>query len=221
MPSLSPGATVPGTATPATATPAAPGPQAAATPATATPQASSGSGTASPQSANTSASLPSAQNPTPVPESLGRSFRGISLGMSVDELKKVLRADDIFNFRGDRDVSMLPEQDQTLIETTGLSFIRRSFFQFWQGKLCIMAFTMDPAKVDYYSIFTTLTAKYGDPGELDPQQAVWTSDETRLSLERPLTVKYIDKKMFDALLGASKVKETQDTVLRGEFLHGF
>lgn len=130
-------------------------------------------------------------------------------------------ADDIFNFRGDRDVSMLPENDQTLVETTGLSFIRRSFFQFWQGKLCIMAFTMDPDKVDYYSVFTTLTGKYGDPGELDPQQAVWTSDETRLSLERPLTVKYIDKKMFDALLGASKVKETQDTVLRGEFLHGF
>ena len=165
---------------------------------------------------------PQAAAPGPAaPESLPRSFRGIALGMSVDELKKVLGADDIFNFRGDRDVSMLPENDQTLVETTGLSFIRRSFFQFWQGKLCIMAFTMNPDRVDYYSIFTTLTGKYGDPGELDPQQAVWTSDETRLSLERPLTVKYMDKKMFDALLGTSKVKETQDTVLRGEFLHGF
>jgi hypothetical protein len=164
---------------------------------------------------------PAAPAPAAAGAKLPRSFRGISLGMNLEALKAALAADDLFAFRGDRDVSLLPQSDQTLIETTGLSFVRRAFFQLKDDALFMMAFSLDTDKVDHYSVFTAFVADYGEPSALDPAQAVWLSDETRVSVERPLTVKYIDRAAFDKLAEDSKVVESRGAVLRKEFLDGF
>ncbi|MFA6508717.1 MAG: hypothetical protein WCT14_21640, partial [Treponemataceae bacterium] len=149
------------------------------------------------------------------------AFRAFTLGMELEALKTALAADELFTFRGDRDVSLLPKSEQVLIETTGLSFIRRAFFQLKDGKVFMMAFSLDPEKVDHYSVFTSLVAEYGDPAALDPKEAVWTSSAVRLSIERPLTVKYIDKVVFDELARNASVKKSKEFVLREEFLNGF
>jgi hypothetical protein len=154
-------------------------------------------------------------------EPLPRSFRGIALGMGLEDLKSALAGDDLFHFRGDRDVSFLPRQDQSLVETTGFSFIRRAFFQLREGEVFIMAFSLDPALIDHYSIFTNFVQKYGAPRRLDPGQAVWESADTRIALERPLTVKYIDRRVFDEIIGESSVKESAEVFAREEFLRDF
>ncbi len=159
----------------------------------------------------------SSSEPKPVPD----SFRGYKLGMPVEALKKALADDDLFVFRGDRDVSLLPMSDQVLIETTGLSFVKRAFFQLRDGKLFMMAFTLNTDKVDHYSVFTALVADYGEPATLNPQEAVWISDAVRLSVERPLTVKYIDRAVFDGLARDSAVKESKEFKLRKEFIDEF
>ncbi len=164
---------------------------------------------------------PATAEPTAAGTKLPRSFRGISLGMGLEALKAALAADELFAFRGDRDVSLLPQSDQTLIETTGLSFVRRAFFQLKDGALFMMAFSLDADKVDHYSVFTAFVSDYGEPSALDPAQAVWLSVETRVSIERPLTVKYIDRAAFDRLAEDSKVVESRGAVLRKEFLDGF
>jgi hypothetical protein len=152
---------------------------------------------------------------------LPRTFREISLGMSLDELKNALTRDTLFRYRGDRDVSFLPIQEQTLIETAGLSFIRRAFFQLEEGKLFIMSFTLDPSLVDHYSVFTQFVEKYGEPNSLNPRQAVWENNVSRISIERPLTVKYIDKIIFDELIEQSNTKEASELELRRDFLDDF
>ena len=60
---------------------------------------------------------------------LPRVYRQLSLGMSLENLKGALQQDEIFTFRGDRDVSFLPVGEQNLVETTGPSFIKRALFQ--------------------------------------------------------------------------------------------
>lgn len=157
----------------------------------------------------------------PVGDPLPRSFRGFRLGMALDELKAALAADEAFAFRGDRDVSLLSVRDQTLIETTGFSFVRRAFFQLKGGSLFLMAFDLDAGMVDHYSVFSELVANYGEPASLDPRESVWLSGNTRVSLERPLTVKYMDRIVLEELASASRVKESRDAVLRKEFLDGF
>lgn len=154
-------------------------------------------------------------------QALPRTYRELSLGMSLDDLKEALKKDELFRFRGDRDVSFLPAREQNLVETAGFSFIKRAFFQLQSGQLFVMAFTLNTALVDYYSVFTSFVKKYGEPGFLDPKQAVWESEQTRIAIERPLTVKYIDMGVFNALQNESKTAESQEFRLREDFLNGF
>ena len=152
---------------------------------------------------------------------LPRQFRQFTLGMNLDDLKNSLLKDDIINFRGDRDVSFLPAREQSLVETTGSSFIKRAFFQLRDSSVFIMAFTLNTAIVDHYSIFTQFLEKYGEPSYLDPRISVWETEETRVAIERPLTVKYIDKKVFDDIVNESGLVESGQVRMRQDFLNEF
>ena len=157
------------------------------------------------------------ENPEPVP----RQFRSLSLGLSLDELRTALIRDDLFHFRGDRDVSFLPIREQTLVETTGPSFIRRAHFQLTGEVVYIMSFTLNTRLIDHYSVFTSFVRRYGEPVSLNPMEAVWESEETRVSLERPLTIKYIDRTVFDRLVRDSRNLEDRQMLRREEFLAEF
>jgi len=152
---------------------------------------------------------------------LPRQFRELTLGMNMDDLKANLTRDSFFNFRGDRDVSFLPERDQSLVETTGSSFVRRAFFQLRDGQVFIMAFSLNIELIDHYSIFTQFTEKYGQPAYLDPRIAIWETEETRIAIERPLTVKYIDKIVFNDIVNESNIIESSQVKRRQDFLDEF
>ena len=152
------------------------------------------------------------------PEALPRQFRELGLGMGLEELKEALTQDYLFTFRGDRDVSFLPIQEQTLVETTGLYFVRRAFFQLVEGSVFNMVFSLDTRLLDHYSVYTSLVRRYGEPDSINPQEAVWESETTRLSIERPLTLKYLDRRVFDGLIEDSRTRETEQLFLREEFL---
>ena len=152
---------------------------------------------------------------------LPRQFRQIYLGMNLDDLKDALLNDGYFNFRGDRDVSFLPAREQSLVETTGSSFIRRAFFQLRDGEVFIMAFTLNTELIDHYSIFTQFTEKYGQPSYLDPRTSIWETEDTRISVERPLTVKYIDKIVFNDINNESALIQSGHVRMRQDFLDEF
>lgn len=152
---------------------------------------------------------------------LPRQFRELVLGMSLDDLKEALLKDGYFNFRGDRDVSFLPVREQSLVETTGSLFIKRAFFQLRDSQVFIMSFALNTELIDHYSVFTQFAEKYGQPSWLDPRTAIWETNETRISIERPLTVKYIDKTVFDDILNESGLIQSGQVRLRQDFLNEF
>lgn len=157
----------------------------------------------------------------PPPEELPRQFRQLALGMTLDDLQESLTIDPYFNFRGPRDVSFLPIREQTLVETTGPSFIRRAFFQLRDGQVFIMSFTLNTEIIDHYSVFMQFVRRYGQPTSLNPRAAVWENEETRISIERPLTVKYIDRIVFNDIVSESTLIESNQVRLRQEFLNEF
>jgi hypothetical protein len=150
-----------------------------------------------------------------------RGFRSIELGMELEEVKRLLIDDPLFDYRGDPDISFLPLPPQTLIETSGSSFIRRAYFQFDEDLLYIITLAMDPERLDYYTLYSTLSEKYGQPESLDPTGAVWRFGGVRLSLERPLSVKYIDSTVFEALQEAGQVQEDLWEISKENFLQQF
>lgn len=149
------------------------------------------------------------------------SFREIRLGMTIGEVEAALEKDPYFEYRGPPDVSMLASPDENLIETNGYSFISRAFFQFYDKKLYIMILMLDPRQISYYTMYTTLIAKYGPSTSLSPEEVIWESPSYRLSLERPLSVKYIDKSVFDRLKRAGKMKRAERSISRERFLNQF
>ena len=151
---------------------------------------------------------------------LPRGFRSIELGMSIDEVEGLLKKDALFDYRGPSDVSLLPSPNMSLIEVEGLSFVKRAFFQFYEGKLWVMAFFLNPDKIDHYSIYSSLTAKYGEPGLIDPKEARWEDASMRLALERPLTLRYMDMGVFNRLNEGGEAREGVRELERQNFLGG-
>jgi hypothetical protein len=164
---------------------------------------------------------PASEAPDTPPEPLPRQFRELLLGMSLDDLRSALTRDSLFRFRGDRDVSFLPVRQEALVETTGFSFIRRAHFQLSEREVFIMTFLLDTRFIDHYSVFTAFVNRYGQPISLSPLEAVWENEDTRVSIERPLTVKYIDKTVFDRLREESRTRTALETLRREEFLAEF
>jgi hypothetical protein len=148
-------------------------------------------------------------------------FRGISLGMRPEAVKAALRADPLFRYRGDPDVSLVPQEaGQSLIECEGAMFVRRAYFQFEKERLFIIILVLDPQAVDHYSVYTTLTRKYGEPSSLSPQESVWLFDAVRLSLERPLAVKYVERAIFASVQKGAAPTDLEQ-ISRDRFLEQF
>jgi hypothetical protein len=164
-------------------------------------------------------SLPAQESP-PLP----RAFDGFSLGMSLDELKEALRNNNHYNFR-DADVSFPPVREETVVETPGVptTFVSRALFQLQGGQVFAMTFTFNRLLMDHYSIFTSFVKKYGEPLDLDPKRAVWESDDgaTRVTIERPLAVMYLDLRVFNELIAESATRASREVQQREDFLNAF
>ena len=148
-------------------------------------------------------------------------FRGLELGMDVEVIKEKLTEDLYFNYRGEPDVSFLPHSQDFVIECEGFSFIKRAFFQFFEKKLYIMTVVLDTSRLDHYTLFTRLVDKYGEFTSLSPSKVVWEYESVLLSLERPLSVRYIDTRVFEGIKEAGQEVEDLRSVSRERFLEDF
>ena len=148
-------------------------------------------------------------------------FRELRFGMSMEEVKAELERDGYFEYTGDPDVSIADRPDSSTIDTGGFFYISRGFFQFHENRLYIIILKLDTDEIDYYTLYTTLTGKYGTPDSLDPQEAVWENETVRMSLERPLAVKYIDRTVFEEIQTEELDLRSMRSVTRERFLEQF
>lgn len=152
---------------------------------------------------------------------LPAEYRSIRLGMNIDAVKETLKQDAVFGYRGERDVSLLPTENRSLIESAGSYFISRSWFQFYKDNLYTMIFKLNTDTVDYYSVYSKFCEKYGEPNSINPQRAVWEDEHTRVVIERPLIVKYIDLTVFNELISQSTTEKAAAETNRQNFIDGF
>ena len=155
------------------------------------------------------------------PQQLPNGFRDITLGKGLEAVKAELKSDPYFHYRGEPDVTLLPRPNYTVIECEGAVFIARGFFQFHEKELYIIILMLDREKIDYFTMYTTLKEKYGDPSYLDPEQVVWENKAVRMSLERPLQIKYVELETFEQLKQTSEAEESMEQYIRDRFLEQF
>ena len=152
---------------------------------------------------------------------LPSGFREFRLGMDFDTLETALINDPLFKYRGSADVSLLKRPNESIVEVTGISYVQRAFFQFYEGKLFIMIFQLNTSLMDHYSIFTEISSKYGSPGAISPKECVWDNGKIRMIIERPLSVKYLDLEIFNQIIEANIESESEEEIRRLEFLDDF
>lgn len=145
-------------------------------------------------------------------------FRDLRLGMSIEAAKAALGVDPNFNYRGDPDVSFLPSSGLPIIQTAGVAFIERAILQFTDDQLYVLTLMLNRTRLDYFGVFSEFRSRYGEPDRLDPGLAVWESAEVILSLESPLTVKYIDVELFTDIVEAGVLEESLESMTRERFL---
>lgn len=147
-------------------------------------------------------------------------FGELHLGMSAAEVKTVLSQSKDFSYRHFTE-SMLPYTELPVFECKGSRFIDRAVFQFYEEKLYSMTVFFDRRKLDYYTLFTTLTQRYGAHSELNPRRVVWESDGYRLTLTKPLTLSFLDAVVHNELLNQSEIRKDEETVSKQQFLQQF
>jgi hypothetical protein len=194
--------------------------QARAAPATGAVNPSATAPSAAAPAADAQAQPGDSSQPLAGPKAASRSFRGVELGMDRDAAIAALKKDPIFAYRGPEDISLLPSPNQSLIDVAGLSFVKRGYFQFYEGKLWVMILELNPDKVDHFSIYTSLVNKYGEPALIDPKEARWEDKATRMALERPLTLRYMDMAIYGKLKEGAGAKESGQELDRQGFLGG-
>jgi len=163
-----------------------------------------------------------AQEEEKEPAPLPTGFEELTLGLSLEELKEALKGSGYFYYRGDPDVSLLERENRTLVEAEGAGYVASGEFQFTEDeRLFVIALHMDPELIDYFSLYTTLSEKYGEPDDLSPERAIWENGEVRISLERPVSVRYIDQGSFSNLVEDREALKSYERIGREEFLSRF
>ncbi len=152
---------------------------------------------------------------------LPAGYGSILLGMEMDDVKELLLTEPRFDFRGDPDVSIQRNGNQQLISSRGRAFIDQGFFQFNDSRLYLIIINMNPERVDFFSMQQTLTAKYGEPEELSPEGLYWRNENVQLSLEYPLTVKYLDLEVFESFIQEDVRLKSFQEISRSKFLEEF
>lgn len=165
--------------------------------------------------------LPGAVHPQEETEELDRGFGNLELGLSLEETRQRLQGNSNFMYRGAPDVSFRPFDQEESIETEGRGYMERGAFHFFEGELYIITLFLDRERIDYFTLYRTLLEKYGEPSELSPRRASWETAETTVILERPLTVKYIERERFEERIAEGRIEESIRTESRRNFLEQF
>ena len=155
------------------------------------------------------------------PAELPDGYRSLRLGMTLEELKESLLTEPRFDFRGDPDVSVRKSGTQSLIVSKGKSFIDTGYFQFDEGRLYLIILELDGEKMDFFTMQKRLTENYGTPGTLSPEGMSWSDEKTRISLEYPLTVKYLDLDTFNGFMEDEVRRKSFEEISRTKFLEDF
>ena len=154
-------------------------------------------------------------------EHLPNAYRNMELGMNIDQVKELLKDDPWFDYRGDPPVSLSDNPNESLIETGGSLFIDRALFQFKSKSLTAIVLELSAQNLDWFTVYSTLENQYGSPLLIDPDKAWWEDEDTRLALERPLTIKYLDIEIYAADRDIESNQKAWKEAARTEFLNAF
>lgn len=152
-------------------------------------------------------------------EELSNGFDTLELGMDFDALDAALKKQAGFFYQGLPEVSLSPGGEEKIIETRGGRYISRGIFQFSDNRLFSIILDLNSQELDYFTLFTSFTTRFGDPVSLDPRQSIWENAKVRMILEKPLTLKYLSVEVMAARMEAGTMEKSAREDARESFIN--
>ena len=128
-------------------------------------------------------------------QQISNGYKEFKLGMNRDEVKKKLKYSAEFAPEHIEAVQTRLEPDSHTLTADGVDpingLVKIAYFYFDDDdKLCQIFVKINEKKVSYQKILKKFNTKYGNPTSFDPQRAIWSDEETILTLEKPCILKY-------------------------------
>ncbi|MGL4525227.1 MAG: hypothetical protein ACRCVN_06915 [Spirochaetia bacterium] len=145
-------------------------------------------------------------------------YRDYTFGLSIADVRKKLENDPQFFYKGEPDVTMMEPPDRTTIGVEGNHLLTNGFFLFHEDQLYGVILEMNTQGLDYFALYSQLNKKYGTPTTLNPQRALWETENVLMSLERALFIKYIDRGVFEQIKEKMDLQKNYEAKTREDFL---
>ena len=71
------------------------------------------------------------------------------------------------------------------------------------------------------SFYNRFSGDYGRPAQLSPEFAQWEDSETRIRLDKPLRVLYLDVKTFGQMVEENRIEQASGAYSRDIFMDAF
>lgn len=155
------------------------------------------------------------------PTAISNGFEVFKMGMNRKTVQDKLYQSKLFYYQGEPEVTMTKNPAETLLNCQGRGIVKKGTFHFYKGRLFVITLILNPEEIDYYTLFTRFTKRFGDPKKMSPKSALWENKKTRLGLEKPLAIRFVDAEIFDSMEKKGKIKENVKVKTREDFLELF
>jgi hypothetical protein len=123
-------------------------------------------------------------------------FMGINIGMTRDDVLGYADGREIIEVPKNRDVEFFPVEEREILTLSINPEVPHIYLQFYNEKLYAITVIFNEKYIDYMTLSSRLTEKYGPYNELTPQWRKWDIGEVEVKVEKPAVVKYIALKEF-------------------------
>jgi len=139
-------------------------------------------------------------------------YKNIRLGASREDAINAILSDYTMilprkYMTGKADITA--EESETFLALEENRFYRSGYFLFKNDALYSITVNFQPNQVDFLELLSALNSKYGKGAFLDADTVAWQNGDTRIILERPSIVKYINvNEIITASDGRIREKES-------------
>lgn len=151
-------------------------------------------------------------------EELSYGFKEFKLNQTQNEVKELIKKSFDFANRRDEALSIRLEPDTDIITAEGLGFIKIGYFHFNKDKLFQIFLKLDEKRLGYYLILKRFTEKYGNPTSLEPKSAFWENEEVKIVIEKPCSLKYIYKPIWNEITSSDQTSDSVFFKIREKFI---
>jgi len=137
----------------------------------------------------------------PGPKAGSVGYMGIHIGMSRDQVLAAAESNDLMTVPTNRDVDFFPVEEREILTLSVKPEIPFMYLQFFEDVLYAITVIFDERYMDFYTLSSAVTQRYGEYTSLTPQWRQWRLDRVTVKVEKPAVVKYIA--LHDFLKAAS------------------